>query len=47
MGLGDQLIATGIAKGYHDRGKKLAFGTGEKLMWDHNSERIFRARHWC
>lgn len=42
MGLGDQLIATGLAKGSVKRGKKIAFGNGLKLMWDQNSERIFR-----
>lgn len=42
MGLGDQLIATGLAKGAAKRGKRIAFGNGFKLLWDHNSERIFR-----
>lgn len=42
MGLGDQLIATGLAKGAAKRGKKVAFGNGIQLIWDHNSEKIFR-----
>jgi len=44
MGLGDQLIATGLAKGAAARGKKVAFGSElhKRLVWDHNSEQIFR-----
>lgn len=44
MGLGDQIIATGLAKGAAARGKKIAFGSKlhSKLVWDHNSEQIFR-----
>lgn len=42
MGIGDQLIATGMARGAAARGVKIAFGDGQKLIWDHNSEQIFR-----
>lgn len=42
MGLGDQLIGTGLARGAAARGVKIAFGDGHKLIWDHNSEPIFR-----
>lgn len=42
MGVGDQLIATGLAKGAAKRGRKIAFGNGIKLIWDHHSEIIFR-----
>lgn len=42
MGIGDQLIATGLARGAAFRGVKIAFGDGAKLIWDHNSEQIFR-----
>lgn len=42
MGLGDQLMATGFAKGARARGKRVAFGDGTKIIWDHNSELIFR-----
>lgn len=42
MGIGDQLIATGLAKGAAARGKKIAFGNRLQLIWDHNSEQIFR-----
>lgn len=42
MGLGDQLIATGLARGAAARGVKIAFGDRVRLIWDHNSEQIFR-----
>lgn len=42
MGIGDQLIGTGLARGAAERGIKIAFGDGKKLIWDHNSEAIFR-----
>lgn len=42
MGIGDQLIATGLARGAGSRGVKIAFGDGQRLIWDHNSEQIFR-----
>lgn len=42
MGLGDQLMATGMARGARDRGKRIAFGDGRRILWDQNSEQIFR-----
>lgn len=42
MGLGDNLMATGMAKGAAARGKRIAFGDGNRIIWDHNSEQIFR-----
>lgn len=42
MGYGDQLIATGLAKGAAARGRKVAFGDGRRLLLDYNSELIFR-----
>lgn len=42
MGLGDQLIATGLARGAAARGKRIAFGDGKTIKWDHNSPTIFR-----
>lgn len=42
MGFGDQLMATGMAKGAKARGKRIAFGTNGQIMWDHMSEPIFR-----
>ncbi len=42
MGLGDQLLATGMARGARARGKKIAFGDGRKILWDKNSAEVFR-----
>lgn len=42
MGLGDNLMAAGFAKGAKARGKRIAFGDGRKIIWDHHSELIFR-----
>lgn len=41
MGLGDQLMATGMAKGAHARGKRIAFGDGRTIKWDGNSKTVF------
>lgn len=42
MGLGDQLIATGIAKGARAKGHRIAFGVDGKVLWDKYSKDIFR-----
>jgi hypothetical protein len=42
MGLGDQLIGTGLARGARARGKRIAFGDGKRIAWYYNSETIFR-----
>ncbi|ULK98853.1 glycosyltransferase family 9 protein [Bradyrhizobium sp. I71] len=42
MGLGDNLMATGLARGTAKRGKKIAFGDRRKIIWDKNSEAVFR-----
>ncbi len=42
MGLGDNLMASGFAKGAKARGKRIAFGDGHQIVWDHHSETIFR-----
>lgn len=41
MGIGDQLIATGIAKGTAASGKRMAFGDGRRIYWDMQSAEIF------
>jgi ADP-heptose:LPS heptosyltransferase len=41
LGLGDQLLATGMARGALDRGKRIAFGDGHRIMWDQHSGEIF------
>lgn len=44
MGYGDNIMASGMAKGAKARGKRVAFGVQiePKIIWDHNSEAIFR-----
>lgn len=42
MGLGDNLMATGFARGAKARGKRIAFGDGKKLIWDIHSREIFQ-----
>lgn len=43
MGLGDQLIGSGLARdAWTKRGVKVAFGDGHKILWDKQSETIFR-----
>lgn len=42
MGVGDQLIATGLARGAAARGKRIAFGDGRTISWDKHSADIFR-----
>lgn len=42
MGLGDNLLASGMAKGAKDRGKRIAFGVPGTIIWDHNSAAIFK-----
>lgn len=41
MGIGDNLMATGIARGAAARGKRIAFGDGNRIIWDKNSAEIF------
>ena len=41
MGIGDQLIGTGLARGAAARRKKIAFGDGRRILWDANSAAIF------
>jgi ADP-heptose:LPS heptosyltransferase len=42
LGIGDNVIATSFAKGARDRGKRIAFGDGTRLLWDQHSEQVFR-----
>jgi glycosyl transferase family 9 (putative heptosyltransferase) len=42
MGQGDQLLATGLARGAKARGKRIAFGDGRNIIWDKHSAAIFR-----
>lgn len=42
MGYGDQLMATGLARGARARGRRVAFGSGGRIRWDSRSELVFR-----
>lgn len=44
IGLGDELMATGFARGTKARGKRIAFGDPEKrqIEWTYYSEQVFR-----
>jgi hypothetical protein len=42
MGAGDNLMASGMARGAAKRCKRIAFGDGRNIKWDHHSKEIFR-----
>jgi ADP-heptose:LPS heptosyltransferase len=42
VGYGDDIIASGLARGLHKRGKRAAFGDGRRIIWGPWSEEIFR-----
>lgn len=42
MGAGDDVIATGMARGAKERGKKIAFGDGKRIIWGPHSRMIFK-----
>jgi hypothetical protein len=33
MGFGDEIIGSGLARGAHARGKRIAFGDGQTILW--------------
>jgi ADP-heptose:LPS heptosyltransferase len=41
MGFGDDIMATGFARGAIERGKKIAFGDGRKIIWGPWSAEMF------
>jgi ADP-heptose:LPS heptosyltransferase len=41
LGYGDQLMATGMARGAQARGMRIAFGDGRNILWDKRSEHVF------
>lgn len=41
MGYGDEIIATGLARGAARRGKRIAFGDGHKILWSHWCREMF------
>lgn len=42
MGYGDDIIASGLARGAYERGKRVAFGDGNRIIWGPWSEEIFK-----
>jgi hypothetical protein len=42
MGYGDDIMATGLARGAAARGKRIAFGDGARIIWGPWSAEIFR-----
>lgn len=42
MGYGDEIMASGLARGARLNGKKVAFGDGRRIIWGPWSEEIFR-----
>jgi len=42
MGHGDDIMATAMAKGAHDRGRRIAFGNGKEIIWGPFSKEIFK-----
>ncbi|RWQ12343.1 glycosyltransferase family 9 protein [Mesorhizobium sp.] len=42
MGFGDQIMASGLARGAAALGKRIAFGDGKRILWEKSSFDIFR-----
>jgi ADP-heptose:LPS heptosyltransferase len=42
MGLGDEIMATGLARGLRARGLRAAFGDGHRIIWSPEAHLIFR-----
>lgn len=42
MGIGDDIIATSMARGSADRGELAAFGDGTRIIWGPHSEMVFK-----
>jgi len=41
MGFGDEIIGAGLARGAAARGKRVAFGDGQRVIWHDNARLIF------
>jgi hypothetical protein len=41
MGYGDEIIATGLARGASARGRRIAFGNGDRIIWSAQSREVF------
>ena len=42
MGFGDDVMASGFARGMCEKGKRAAFGDGKRIVWGPWSEEVFR-----
>jgi hypothetical protein len=42
MGLGDELLGSGMARGAKARGKRIAFGDGKHIIWSAEAREIYR-----
>lgn len=42
MGAGDDIMASGMARGAQERGKRIAFGDRKRIIWGPYSEIVFR-----
>jgi Glycosyltransferase family 9 (heptosyltransferase) len=42
MGYGDDIMGSGLARGAADRGKRIAFGDGRRIIWGPYSAEIFQ-----
>lgn len=42
MGYGDEIIASGLARGAKARGKRVAFGNGQLILWHNRAHDIFQ-----
>lgn len=41
MGIGDEIIGSGLARGAHARGKKIAFGDKRKILWSEWCKEVY------
>jgi hypothetical protein len=42
VGYGDELMGSGVARGAHARGRRIAFGDGQHIIWHDNAHQIYR-----
>lgn len=42
MGLGDELLGSGMARGARARGKRIAFGDGRRILWHANAHQVYQ-----
>lgn len=42
MGIGDEIMATGLARGAAERGRRIAFGDGRRIIWGPGCTQAFK-----